>query len=286
MFLAVLIKDGICIVDVDENFAALRVFGKLHEQAVASRKGKMAHFAGSFLAAANFDEFIVGPKGAVQERNVAGGCDFHAFRTTFRQTRRITKRFSCLFETKRHDGFLCRKRSTQFGADEVRIIAAQRSGCAYEGRRSGRIVAEAASKASAGREVLPLHRRVRAMEHIENTILRFENFLNGRCSEDEKRLELAQMEQSHDGIEVGRVQENASDWSSGGIRRRRSKLRRGDDLRAQVWRGTKQKPHLPVRRECKLSLRASSGFQGASAQFGAVAAAAIPLREATAGSRS
>src|ERR1700747_1150532 len=101
MFLTVLIKDGICIVDVDENLAAPRVLVELRDQAVASRKGKMAHFAGSFLAAANFDEFIVGPKGAVQERNVTGGCDFHAFRTTFRQTWRVTKRFSCLFDAVR-----------------------------------------------------------------------------------------------------------------------------------------------------------------------------------------
>ena len=74
MFFAVLIEDGIGVVDVDQNFAALGIFGKLRKQAVASRKGKMAHFAGSFLAAANFDEFIVGPESAVQERDVTGSC--------------------------------------------------------------------------------------------------------------------------------------------------------------------------------------------------------------------
>ena len=98
------------------------------------------------------------------------------------------------------------------------------------------------------------------MEHVENAILRFENFLNGRCGEDEKRLKLAQMKQSHDGVEIGRVQEHASDWSSGGIRGRRSKLRRGDDLGPQIRRCAEQEPNQAVRRERQLSLRASSGF--------------------------
>src|SRR5258705_11677020 len=103
MFLAVFIEDGIGVGDVDQNFAALRVFGKLREQAVASRKGKMAHFAGSFLAAANFDEFIVRPESTVQKRNVAGSRSFHAFCRALCQKGGVAKKLSRLFEARRED---------------------------------------------------------------------------------------------------------------------------------------------------------------------------------------
>src|SRR5437879_2035563 len=100
----------------------------------------MAHFASGPLAAAYFNQLVVGPKSAVQESNIARCGDFQAFRGAFCQARRVAKGLSWLFEAQRHHGFLCRETATQLGADEVWIIAAKRSGSAYKGRWSGRIV--------------------------------------------------------------------------------------------------------------------------------------------------
>src|SRR5260370_6360692 len=163
MFLAVLIKDGIGVVNVHENFATFRIVGELRQQAVSSRERKMAHFASRLLAAPDFSQFIVGPESTVQESDITGRSGFQAFRGTFCQARRVAKRLSWLFETQRHHGFLRRETAAQLGADEVWIIAAKRRGGADEGWRSGWIVPKAASQSGAGGGVLPLDRGVGAM---------------------------------------------------------------------------------------------------------------------------
>src|SRR6266481_5497032 len=150
MFLAVLIEDGIGVVDVNENFATFGVFGELSKQAITSRQGKMAHFASGLLATTDFNQLIVGPEGAVEESNIARCGDFQAFRRTFCQAWRVAKGLSWLFEAQRHYGLLGWETASQLGADEVWIIAAKRSGRADKGWRSGWIVPKAASQAGTG----------------------------------------------------------------------------------------------------------------------------------------
>src|SRR4029077_19027913 len=79
MFGALLVKDGIGVVDVDKDFAAFGVGGKLLEEPGGALEGKMADFASGFFAAAGVDEFVVGPEGAVDEDDVSGGCGFGPF---------------------------------------------------------------------------------------------------------------------------------------------------------------------------------------------------------------
>src|SRR5258708_2465258 len=124
MFLAVLIKDGIGVVNVHENFATFGIVGELRQQAGTSRQRKMTHVAGSFLTAPDFDQLIVGAEGAVQESNMARCGDFQAFRGAFCQAWRVAKRLSWLFETQRHYGLLGWEAASQLRADEVGIIAA------------------------------------------------------------------------------------------------------------------------------------------------------------------
>src|SRR5215831_4180915 len=80
MFGGVLVENGIGIVDVDENFAAVGVAGELGQQAVVAGERKVAHFARSFAGAAGAAEFIVGPEGAVHEGDVGGGSELLPFR--------------------------------------------------------------------------------------------------------------------------------------------------------------------------------------------------------------
>src|SRR5258708_37255236 len=177
MFLAVLIQNGIGVVNVYENFATFGIVGELRQQAVASRERKMAHFASRLLAAPDFSQFIVGPESTVQECDITGRSGFQAFRGTFCQARRVAKRLSWLFETQRHHGFLCGETAAQLGADEVGIIAAKRRGGADKGWRSGWIVPKAARQAGAGSEVLPLYRRICGMQNVDNAGSCFNVFL-------------------------------------------------------------------------------------------------------------
>src|SRR5258708_2861358 len=119
MFLAVLIKDGIGVVNVHENFATFGIAGELRQQAVASRERKMAHFASSLLAAPDFSQFIAGPESTVQESDINGLSCFQAFSGTFCQGRRVARKLFWVFDTHRHHGFL-------FGGTESQTAAVRK----------------------------------------------------------------------------------------------------------------------------------------------------------------
>lgn len=54
------------------------------------------------------------------------------------------------------------------------------------------------------------------MEDIEDAVFRLHDFLNGGGGKDEEGLELAQMEEAHEGVDVRGIQEDASDGCVGG----------------------------------------------------------------------
>jgi hypothetical protein len=118
------------------------------------------------------------------------------------------------------------------------------------------------------------------VEDVKHAIFRLDNFLEGRGREDEKGLELAQVQQAHQGIDVGRVKEYAPDWGAGGFALRRSELGRGQDLGAQVRRSSEKEPDNPVGRKSQLSLGTGRRAERACAKTGAVATGTVPLWEA------
>src|SRR5215471_7535499 len=286
MLVGSLIEDRIGVVDVYENLARGGVARKLCEQAVASGEREVAHFTGGFLAAAGREEFVIGPEGAVEEGDVAGGGRFEPLARDVGKRGSEKEGLGALFETERDDRFFGREGAAEVAAEEVGKAAPDRNRRAEEGGRGGRIFTEAAGKAAAGTERLPLNGRFGPVENVEDAIFGLHDLLDGRRGEEEKRLEFAEMKQAHESVDVGRGQEDAAEWSSRRVARRRIELPRGGDLRAEVGRGSEQEPDDAVRGECELGLRAGGGADGAGAQTGAVRAGAIPLREAAAGRRA
>jgi len=49
------------------------------------------------------------------------------------------------------------------------------------------------------------------MKNVEDAIFRLQNFLNRGRGENEEGLELAQVQQTHEGIDVSGVEEDASE---------------------------------------------------------------------------
>src|SRR5580704_11400707 len=68
---ALFVKDGIGIVDVIVDFARARDFREALESAAGAGNRYMPHAAGEFSAAAGADEFVVGPKSAIDQDRVA-----------------------------------------------------------------------------------------------------------------------------------------------------------------------------------------------------------------------
>ena len=69
---AVFIEDGIGAVDVDEDFAAESFFWILIQQTAGPGDGKVSDLASGFFAATGLDEFVVTPKSAINQNEVAG----------------------------------------------------------------------------------------------------------------------------------------------------------------------------------------------------------------------
>jgi len=279
----IFVEDGIGVVDVDENFSGRGIGGELGQEAVGSGKREVAHFACGFLAAAGAEEFVVGPESAVEEGDGAGGGGFEPFAGNFGERRSEEKRLAGLLEAESDDGLLGRERATEFAADVVGEAAAYRDGRTNERRRSGGVFPETAGQTSAGRKTLPVDGRIGAVEHVEDAIFGLYDFLDGRRGEEEEGLEFAKMEEAHEGVDIGGREENASDGSAGGFVIRRGKLRRGQDLAAEVGGSAEKEPDGAVGREGQLSLSAGLGLDGPRAKAGTVVAGAVPLREASAG---
>jgi hypothetical protein len=136
-----------------------------------------------------------------------------------------------------------------------------------------------ATNATARRKHLPLDRRIGAVEDFEDTAFVLEEALNRGSGEDEKILELAQMKQTHDGVNISTENKDAGD---GGVSRQIGigrKLRGGDDLCTEIGGSANQKPESGQRRESNLRLRARTCSQRACAETRTIVASAIPLRK-------
>src|SRR5262245_25467694 len=189
----IFVEDGIGVVDVDEDSARGGVGGELGEEAVASGERDVAHFAGSFVAAAGGEEFIVGPEGGVEESDAAGGGCFEPFAGDVGKRWREEERFGALFEAESDDGFLRSERAAKLGADVVGEAAAYRNWGADEGWRGGGIFAETAGETAAGRERLPLNGRFGAVEDVEDAVFGLHDFLDRGSREEEEGLEFAEV---------------------------------------------------------------------------------------------
>ena len=72
MFRAVFVKNGIRIVEVDQDFAAFAFRRELLQQAARPRQRHMADFARAFAATARAHQFVVAPEGPVNQSGIGG----------------------------------------------------------------------------------------------------------------------------------------------------------------------------------------------------------------------
>jgi len=121
------------------------------------------------------------------------------------------------------------------------------------------------------------------VKNVEDAIFGLYDFLDGGRRKKEEGLEFAEVEEAHEGVDIGGREEDATDGRAGGFAFGWSELRRGQDLAAEVGGSGKEKPDGAVGREGDLGLGAQSGLKVAGAEAAAVAAGAVPLREAAAG---
>src|SRR5467141_860477 len=139
-----------------------------------------------------------------------------------------------------------------------------------------------ASEASAIREHLPLHGRITALKHLEHAIFGFEHALNRRSGEDKEGLKFPQVQQAHNRVHVRRRQKHAADGSVPGRISMRSEFGSGENLCPQIRRSADQKPDAIIGRKCNLRLSAWLRMKFSRSESRAIAARAIPLREAAA----
>ena len=108
MFGAVLIEDGVGVIDVDQNAAAAGVAGELLEQARCTGERKMADVASGFVAAAGAAELVVAPKGAIDKNDVGGCGELDPFGVAAGQRRRDEEALAAMLEVEADGGFLQR----------------------------------------------------------------------------------------------------------------------------------------------------------------------------------
>src|SRR5215467_1883106 len=110
MLSAFFVKDGIRVVDVNQDFAPFDLRGKLFEQAPFARKRQVADFARGFFAAARAHQLVVAPEGAVNESRISRlGCRL-PHRRRSRKRRSKEKALLALFYDKAYGCLLLRNR--------------------------------------------------------------------------------------------------------------------------------------------------------------------------------
>ena len=145
----------------------------------------------------------------------------------------------------------------------------------------------AAEAALAGKS-LPLDRGTRALQNTEDAVFFPEDSLYSGSCKNKERMKFAEVQQAHNGVHIGRRQEDAGDWRMIYVVCIGTQVRSDDDLRSQIGAGRCQEPNAAsgVRREGDLCLRASVPAKRSGTQVLAVVASAIPLREAASGCRA
>src|SRR5215469_1759607 len=286
VFGAFFVKDGVRIVDVNQGFAAFGTGGKLFKQTVGARERQMANLARGLFAAAGAHQFVVAPEGAINESHI-GGLDGglpHCGRSGKRGSKKET--LFALFHDETDRRVFRRNGAKSFLADVIRITSSKRHGAADEVCRPRRIFRQMAAQTSFGRQRLPFHRRIGALQHAENPILFLKYTLDAARRKNKEALKLSQMEQPHHRIHISARQKHTANrrWRRSTLWR--GKFARAKHLLAQIRRSGKQKPHFGINGENDLRLRARTSFQFAVAQSTTVRTITIPLGKAAPGCRS
>src|SRR6516162_10312920 len=139
MFGAAFVKDGVGVVDVNQDSATLGLAGVLLEQAVGAGKRQVPDFPRRFSAAARAHQLVVGPERAVDESNIGG------FGSGLPHSRCSGNRGSeeetplALFHDKADRRVLRRDRAEDFLADIIGVTASKRQRAADEVTWPGRI---------------------------------------------------------------------------------------------------------------------------------------------------
>jgi len=187
-----------------------------------------------------------------------------------------------LFEQKPERGILRRSGAEELLADVIREQAPHGNGVADKRGRFTWVRREMTSEASAIREHLPLHGRITALKHLEHAIFSLEHALNRGSGEDKEGLKFPQVQQAHHRVHVRRRQKHAADGSVPGCISMRSEFGSGENLCPQIRRSADQKPDAIIGRKCNLRLSAWLCMKFSRSESRAIAARAIPLREAAA----
>src|ERR1700730_9778801 len=143
-----------------------------------------------------------------------------------------------------------------------------------------------AAESSFARKTLPLKWRIGAIEHAKDLVFLLEDALQRGRAEDEERLEFAEMQQGHDRIDVGGLQENSGDRGVRGLLIIGRERKGGEDLGSQIGRGPHQEPNLRITGKGDLGLRAGFTVEFAAPQAAAIVTGAVPLWESASGSRA
>src|SRR5258708_2683887 len=171
----------------------------------------MTNFSRGSFAAASSDQFVITPKSAIDQDQIAGGRCFGPFGIAPREGGSNKDAFSFLLKDEAKGSVFDGKSALKFFADVIRIRAAERYCDAEEGWRFTGTFREMTTEASFAGKHLPLHGRISAVKNAENFVLLFQNALHGGRGEHEKGLKLAQVQEAHHGVDVRRRKENASD---------------------------------------------------------------------------
>lgn len=102
---------------------------------------------------------------------------------------------------------------------------------------------------------------------------------------DAQRLKFAQEKQTEDVIEIGIGERDAGDRRMAHILSR-MQLRRGFDLRTQVWRCAQQEPQKRVFGDRNLGLAARRAMERTGSYGATIGAGTVPLRKRSSGRRT
>ena len=134
-----------------------------------------------------------------------------------------------------------------------------------------------------GGEIDPANGSFRAVEDGEDAIFFLQDALNGRRGKGEEGLKFAEVQKTHNGVDVGAGKKNAGDREMGVFVGRGSEFGSREKLGAEIGRGSEEEPVFFIGSEGQLGLSSRVGVEASVAETGTILAGAIPLRETAAG---
>src|SRR5437879_3881510 len=242
MFGAVFVKDGIRVVDVDQDLATFGVLRILLHQSSRTGNRKVPDLTSCFLAAARLKQLVVTPKGAVEEYEVAGFSPLFPLGIAPRESRRNENLFPGVLESQSDNRFFRRQRSSQIPADVIRILSPQGYSVGNELRNFLGIMPFSRVDMIGERQGKPLHGRLGAPKNSEDRVLFRQNAPDGGHGKNLEGLKFPQMQQTHKRIDIRVRQINVEDSRGRPGVGKRSQVRGSDDLGAKVWRGVNERP--------------------------------------------